>query len=103
MLTLVNPGVRRLLLALLARSREEDKRLHAGWSFGLMALTGTLLPLTWALCLVALIGVAKECWDHYYGTGFSNADLGANVVGMMAAIPFILSGQGLQLWSWLLG
>jgi uncharacterized protein YfiM (DUF2279 family) len=31
-----------------------------------------------------LIGLAKECWDHYWGSGFCWLDMLANTMGIAA-------------------
>ena len=35
---------------------------------------------------VFLIGLAKECWDHFYGSGFCWFDMMGNLIGIAAAL-----------------
>lgn len=63
---------------------EEDKRLHMKWSFWLTVGAYVLWPPIGALTLVFLIGLAKECRDHLYGTGFCLLDMACNLVGIAA-------------------
>lgn len=89
----------RLRSAVVARTQQEDKRLHAGWSFWLTLAAGTLLSLSWSAMIVLGIGVAKECWDHFKGTGFCVVDLAANAVGIAAA-ALILAALPLPFCCW---
>lgn len=70
---------------------ELDKRRHFSistllvlvfWACGLNLLEG--VALGW------LIGLGKEIWDRYYGSGFCWFDMAANVVGLTAGVLLIL-------------
>lgn len=68
--------------------REEDKRLHMLWSFWLMMAACILWPAAWALAAVFLLGLAKECWDSRFGSGFCFFDIFANILGSGLALIF---------------
>ncbi|MBV0932315.1 hypothetical protein [Marinobacterium weihaiense] len=67
--------------------REEDKRQHFGYSFVLLLLAAPWVPLAAAVTLVLLIGLLKEIWDHFWGSGFCWIDMAANVLGIIGALP----------------
>jgi hypothetical protein len=71
------------------RYAEHDKHQHVRWSFGLTLGAALILPLSWAVALVFAIGIGKECWDQRYGSGFCFWDIGANILGIAAAILLI--------------
>ncbi len=73
----------------LIHSREEDKRQHFFYSFVLMLLAAPWFSLGVATVVVLLIGLLKEVWDHYWGTGFCWIDMAANTFGILGAIPCI--------------
>lgn len=68
---------------------EEDKRQHFGYSFVLLLLAALWLNLWSAASLVLLIGLVKEVWDHYWGSGFCWIDMAANVLGILVALPCV--------------
>ena len=80
--------------ALPGKLREEDKRLHMTWSFWLTLAALFLWPAPWAFATVFLIGLAKECWDRLYGSGFCPFDLLANLMGSSVAmgLAWVLPG-----------
>jgi len=65
---------------------EEDKRKHLLYSFFIMLALSALLGLTLAVILTALIGLVKEVWDHYYGSGFCWRDMAANGIAITAGL-----------------
>ena len=75
-----------LFFALLGKLRENDKRLHMAWSFWLTLFALLLWPVPWAFSAVFIIGLAKECWDSRYGSGFCVFDLLANLMGSSFAM-----------------
>ena len=92
-------SISRCLSVLPVRLREEDKRKHIAWSFWLMLLAMPFIPATQAIVLVFLIGLAKECWDQLYGSGFCLFDMLGNALGIagglalgsaIAALAFLL-------------
>lgn len=66
--------------------REEDKVKHIVWSFWL-TLAALLLwqPLT-AFAAVFFLGLAKECWDAQYGSGFCLFDMVGNFLGSLVGL-----------------
>ncbi len=89
-------ALRRFLDALPAKLKEEDKGKHMVWSFWLTMLALLMLPTPAALAMVLLIGLAKECWDFRYGSGFCWYDMLGNALGVLAAVIFIsLAPEGL--------
>jgi len=84
--------------------QQSDKRKHIAWSFALLLAALALLPITGAVALVFAIGLAKECWDAQYGSGFCWLDLLSNCIGMLAALLLALPLLALYPWAinWLL-
>lgn len=76
----------RFFVELPVKLREEDKRLHMLWSFWLTIATCILWPVAWAFAAVFLLGLAKECWDSRFGSGFCFFDMFANILGSSLAI-----------------
>jgi hypothetical protein len=65
---------------------EPDKILHIKYSAAIMLVSYIVLPMVVALVFTFLIGLLKECWDHYYGTGFCFYDMLANIIGILFSI-----------------
>ncbi|MFT5578411.1 MAG: hypothetical protein ACI9WS_001165 [Paraglaciecola psychrophila] len=65
---------------------EEDKRKHSIYSFFILVMLSAVFGLTVSVVLTALIGLGKEIWDHYYGSGFCWRDMAANGIGITAGL-----------------
>jgi len=76
--------LRQFFVALPVKLREEDKIKHMVWSFWLTWGALLLLAPVLALSAVFLLGLAKECWDKFYGSGFCFYDMTGNLVGSLA-------------------
>lgn len=85
----------RFVRAIPAKMREADKRKHVAWSFWLTLAALVFLPGAPALVLVFLVGLAKECWDHFYGSGFCLFDMLGNALGMALGLSLTLVVAGL--------
>ena len=83
---LILPRLRRFILLLPSKLREEDKRLHMLWSFWLMLAAHVIWPAPWAFSAVFVLGLTKEVWDHRFGSGFCFFDIVANLLGSGAAL-----------------
>ena len=70
--------------------RQEDKGRHMILSFWLMLAALWLWPPLIAVTAVFLIGLAKECWDHFFGSGFCFFDMAGNVLGILAGLLLVL-------------
>lgn len=70
--------------------REEDKVKHMVWSFWLTLAALVLWSAPVAFLAVFLLGLAKECWDFRYGSGFCLFDMMGNLIGSVAGL--ILGG-----------
>lgn len=70
---------------------QEDKLLHINYSAAIMFLSALLLPLTYAFLLTVLVGLGKEIWDHYFGSGFCLYDMAANFIGMGFVLPVLFA------------
>jgi hypothetical protein len=79
-------SVNQSLQCLAVKLREEDKIKHMVWSFWLTL--GALIVLSPALAFgaVFLLGLAKEWWDKYYGSGFCFYDITGNLIGSLAGL-----------------
>lgn len=86
-------ALRHFFQALPAKLREEDKEKHMLWSFWLTLAALLLWPAPLACAAVLLLGLAKECWDARYGSGFCMFDMAGNVLGSLAGLlcGFVLS------------
>ncbi len=73
--------------------REEDKIKHMVWSFWLTLMALVVLTPLLAFGAVFLLGLAKEWWDKYYGSGFCFYDMTGNLIGSLAGLlcGFVLS------------
>ena len=78
--------LRQFFVALPFKLREEDKIKHMVWSFGMTLMALAVLSPVLAFGAVFLIGLAKECWDHFYGSGFCWFDMMGNLIGIAAAL-----------------
>jgi hypothetical protein len=73
--------------------REEDKVKHMVWSFWLTLAALLVWSAPLALTAVFVLGLAKECWDSRYGSGFCLFDMAGNCVGSLVGL---LCGFGLS-------
>jgi hypothetical protein len=80
--------LRQFIWSLPAKLREEDKVKHMTWSFWLTLAALLVWPAAVAFSAVFLLGLAKECWDFRYGTGFCMFDMVGNLIGSMAGLLF---------------
>ena len=80
---------------ILAKMQEEDKRKHIVWSFWLILVALLFLPVAEAFIAVFMIGLAKECWDHFYGSGFCLFDILGNLLGSIIGTLLFLAISGL--------
>ncbi|MGH1462403.1 MAG: hypothetical protein ACRBB6_10225 [Neptuniibacter sp.] len=71
---------------ILEKVRQEDKQQHFWYSFVIFCACCFFLNLPMALATTLLIGVVKEVWDHYYGSGFCWYDMLANCAGVFSAM-----------------
>ena len=78
-----------------AKMQEEDKRKHIVWSFWLILVALLFLPVAEAFIAVLMIGLAKECWDHFYGSGFCLFDILGNLLGSIIGTLLFLASSGL--------
>lgn len=72
---------------------EEDKLLHIKYSAAILVVSSLFLAILPALMLTFLIGLGKECWDHFYGSGFCLYDMLANMVGIGCSLLLITLAQ----------
>jgi hypothetical protein len=82
-------SVSRFIQFLSSKVEEEDKRLHFVWSFWLTVGAQLFWPMFWAFLSVFILGVAKECWDSRFGSGFCFFDIIANLLGSCSALVFV--------------
>lgn len=69
-----------------------DKFQHFTYSLGIFLGASMLLPSpAIAAGATILVGLGKEIWDHYYGSGFCLYDMLFNAIGIGA-------GWGLHVW-----
>lgn len=72
--------------------RQRDKQQHFGLSVFIVLAALPWSGLALAIAISAAAGLAKEVWDHYYGTGFCPYDLLADAAGIsvVAFVPLCL-------------
>ncbi len=73
---------------LCAKLKEEDKIKHMVWSFWLTLGALFIFSVPLAFSVVFLLGLAKECWDLRYGSGFCWFDMTGNLIGSAAGLVF---------------
>jgi hypothetical protein len=78
--------LRQFILSLPVKLREEDKVKHMTWSFWLTLAALWVWPASVAFGAVFLLGLAKECWDFRYGSGFCMFDMVGNLIGSATGI-----------------
>ncbi|WP_310610301.1 hypothetical protein [Limnohabitans sp.] len=66
---------------------QRDKQQHVVCSFLIYLIAGVVVPVGVALVFTLFIGLLKEVWDKYFGTGFCYYDLLSNCIGVGLAIP----------------
>jgi len=71
------------------RLQEEDKKKHFRYSLVILLASYCVLSLVWSIVITLLVGLGKEIWDHYYGSGFCWWDMLANVVGLVLGLVLI--------------
>ena len=86
-------SLRQFFVALPFKLREEDKIKHMVWSFGMTIMALAVLSPVLAFGAVVLLGLAKEWWDKYFGSGFCFYDMTGNLIGSLAGLlcDFLLS------------
>jgi len=63
---------------------QRDKQQHFIACFFISLFTLPFVSLVFSFTLAMAIGLLKEIWDHYYGSGFCWFDMQANVLGATA-------------------
>lgn len=79
-------ALRRIFHFMFLKLREEDKVKHMVWSFWLMLGALLLWSAPLAFGVVFILGLAKECWDFRFGSGFCIFDMAGNLIGSMAGL-----------------
>ena len=72
---------------------ERDKQQHFWLSLAIVLLALPWVGFGWAVGVSASVGLAKEIWDHYYGSRFCRYDLLADALGI---------GVATFVWLWLM-
>jgi hypothetical protein len=75
-----------LLKDLCIKLSAADKHLHLVCSAALFLALNTLMATSDALYVTAIIGVIKEMYDHFFGSGLCLYDLLANAIGMTCGV-----------------
>ena len=65
---------------------QRDKQKHFKVCLGLGLVLLPVMGLLNSIILISLIGLTKEAFDHFYGSGFCWHDLQANMAGLLFAI-----------------
>ena len=72
---------------------QQDKILHFLVSFSLVIFLNLLLGLIPSIIISFIIGLLKEIYDKYFGSGFCWKDLLADFIGILIAMGLILGGR----------
>lgn len=84
-----------VLAPLKRRAMERDKQQHLALSFALVVVFFLLFDsLLGAAAGTIALGLGKEVWDKYHGSGFCWFDMLANVLGTAAGIAIIVILSG---------
>ena len=65
------PSVKKLVLLLSVKLREDEKIKCFVWIFFLNLAALFIWPAHTAFAAILLVGLAKECWGSQFDTGFS--------------------------------
>ena len=65
---------------------QRDKQKHFKVCLGLGLVLLPVMGLLNSIILISLIGLTKEAFDHFYGSGFCWYDLQANMAGLLLSI-----------------
>ena len=65
---------------------QRDKQKHFKVCLGLGLVLLPVMGLLNSIILISLIGLTKEAFDHFYGSGFCWYDLQANMAGLFLSI-----------------
>ena len=66
--------------------KERDKQQHLKVCLGLGLFFLPVIGLLSSIILIAFIGLIKEVYDHYCGSGFCWYDIQANMIGLIMSI-----------------
>jgi hypothetical protein len=84
--SLMHISIYQFFIKLPLKLREEDKIKHIYWSFFILLFAMLFVSMPKALAVVMLLGLVKEIWDEYYGSGFCLFDMMGNLLGCLAGI-----------------
>ena len=65
---------------------QRDKQKHFKVCLGLGLVLLPVMGLLNSIILISIIGLTKEAFDHFYGSGFCWYDLQANMAGLFLSI-----------------
>jgi hypothetical protein len=74
------------LLSLYQLFNQRDKQQHFKICFGLGLFFIPTIGLINSVILISLIGLGKEVFDHFYGSGFCWYDIQANLAGLTLSV-----------------
>ena len=66
--------------------KQQDKQQHYAVCFLLTLVSLPSLGVILATLLTFTVGLSKEIWDKYYGSGFCWYDMLANFLGWLSAL-----------------
>lgn len=72
--------------------KQEDKQKHIWYSFAIFIGCTFVFSVVSSFFLTLTVGVGKEIWDRYYGSGFCWYDMIANMIGIILG-GFVLAVQ----------
>jgi len=66
--------------------KQQDKQQHYAVCLLLTLVALPYLGLIMSALLTLIVGLSKEVWDKYYGSGFCWYDMLANFMGWLSAV-----------------
>jgi len=65
---------------------QDDKHQHLWYSCVILLILIPILGWHYSLIGTIILGLAKEIWDHFCGSGFCWYDMLANVLGILLGL-----------------
>lgn len=81
--------IKKLIVLIHQRHLEKDKQQHFAVSFFLFIFICFFVNIGYALLLTFIVGLLKEVWDEFYGSGFCLWDMVANFLGILVGFCLV--------------
>jgi len=71
---------------LVSKIQQDDKHQHVWYSCIILLILMPMLGWYYALISTIILGLLKEIWDHFWGSGFCWYDMLANALGIFLGL-----------------